>query len=255
MTITVKQILRFPLKGLSADYLSKAALTAGEGIPHDRRFALARASSTVDPENPEWQPKTNFLMLQRNATLATLETRYDEDAETLAVLRNDAVVAEGAINTPEGRSQIENFFYDHLKDEINDPPHLVEMPKGHMFSDHKKTVLSLINMATVRELEKNTGTAIDPIRFRGNIHIDGAEPWAEFDWIDQGISIGSARFKATERIDRCVAANVNPGSGDRSVNVLKVLQKNFGHVDMGIYLEVTEDGEIATGDEVKILGP
>ncbi len=63
MTITVAQICRYPVKGLNAERLARVALSPGEGLPHDRRFALAHGSTVFDP-------KTHFLMLMRDEKLA-----------------------------------------------------------------------------------------------------------------------------------------------------------------------------------------
>ncbi len=34
------------------------------------------------------------------------------------------------------------------------------------------------------------------------------------------------------------------------MNLLKALQRGFGHIDMGVYAEVIGGGEIATGDQI-----
>ncbi len=70
MTITVAEICRYPVKGLNAERLARVLLSPGEGLPHDRRFALAHGSTALDPKAPEWQPKTHFLMLVRDEKLA-----------------------------------------------------------------------------------------------------------------------------------------------------------------------------------------
>ena len=59
MAVTVTDICRYPVKGLSAEHLERVALEPGEGLPHDRRFALAHGATTFDPHNPQWLPKTN----------------------------------------------------------------------------------------------------------------------------------------------------------------------------------------------------
>jgi hypothetical protein len=41
MAATVAAIYRYPVKGLSAERLDRVALTPGECLPHDRRFAIA----------------------------------------------------------------------------------------------------------------------------------------------------------------------------------------------------------------------
>src|SRR5690606_25248736 len=77
MSAEVVRICRYPVKGLSAEDLPGADLDAGKAIPHDRRFALARPGTEFDPANPEWMPKTRFLMLMRDEELAQLRSRFD----------------------------------------------------------------------------------------------------------------------------------------------------------------------------------
>ena len=54
MAISVVQICRYPVKGLSAEDLERVMLTAGQCLPQDRRFALAHAATHFDPTRPEW---------------------------------------------------------------------------------------------------------------------------------------------------------------------------------------------------------
>ncbi len=250
MTMIAAHIHRYPVKGLSAEELDSVELTPGRGVPFDRRFALARASTRIDPDNPEWLPKTSFLMLMRNARLATLTTRFDEAAGTLSVLRDGKKLAGGNITTPVGRALIEDFFSAYMQAEAGGKPRLVESPGEHMFSDHKNAVLSLINLASVRDLERVAGQEIDPVRFRGNVQIEGAEPWAEFGWLGREITIGGARLRVTQRIDRCAAINVDPATGERDMNLVKALKSGFGNIDMGVYARVIEGGTIRPGDEI-----
>ncbi|MBM3346199.1 MAG: MOSC domain-containing protein, partial [Betaproteobacteria bacterium] len=76
MPISVNAIHRYPIKGLSAEPLERVTLATGRCLPHDRRFALARASTVIDPVRPEWLPKTHFFMLMRDERLAELRTRF-----------------------------------------------------------------------------------------------------------------------------------------------------------------------------------
>lgn len=253
MSITVAGINRYPIKGLSAEPLEAADLTAGEGVAGDRRFALALSSARFDTDKPHWLPKTSFLMLMRNERLAALETQFDGDEGILTIRREGKPVARGKITTPVGRAMIEEFFDAYMKGEIAGKPRLVAAPVGHMFSDHQNKVLSIINLATVRDLERVVGQPVDPVRFRANLYLEGADPWAEFDWVDGDIAVGGARLRVTARIDRCAATTVRPGAGVRDINIPKALQRGFGHIDCGVYASVTTDGRIAVGDAVQPL--
>jgi uncharacterized protein YcbX len=130
---------------------------------------------------------------------------------------------------------------------------------GHKFTDGSvispafMRAVSLINLASVRALEERTGGPIHPLRFRANIYVDGLKPWAEMDWVDREVTIGSLRLRGLARTPRCAAVDVNPETAARDTNLPKALKRNFGHVDLGIYLEVLADGAIAVGDRMAVL--
>ena len=92
--------------------------------------------------------------------------------------------------------------------------------EGHSFSDVAKKVVSIINLASVAELENATGAPVDPLRFRGNLHVEGWPAWREFDLLDQEIAIGPRRaLKVVKRIVRCAATEVDPGTGIRDLPI------------------------------------
>ncbi len=251
MAATITQIHRHPVKGLNAEALARVALTPGEGLPHDRRFALAHGSTGFDTQAPEWRPKTQFLMLMRDEKLAQLRIAFDEQTGELAIRRAGKRVVHAKATEPLGRTLIEQFFAGFMGAAARGAPKLLEAP-GHMFSDAREKCLSLINLASVTDLERVMGAAVDPLRFRANIYFEGAPAWAEFDWLGKEIAIGAARLRVTARIDRCAATHVNPETAARDMNVLKALQRGFGHIDMGVYAEVIGGGEIATGDGITV---
>ena len=251
MPIAITEIHRYPVKGLNAESLARVALMPGEGLPHDRRFALAHGSTRFDTQAPEWRPKTQFLMLMRDEKLAQLRVTFDEETGELAIHRAGKRVVRGKATEPLGRSLIEQFFAAFMGTAARGAPKLLEAP-GHMFTDVPEKCLSLINLASVADLERVIRAPVDPLRFRANVYFEGAPAWAEFDWLGKEIGIGAARLRITARIDRCAAANVNPETAARDMNVIKALQRGFGHIDMGVYAEVIGGGEIATGDSFAV---
>ena len=243
MAVTVAKICRYPLKGMSAETLPEVELAPGEPLPHDRRFALALGSTPVDGPRIGWLPKTSFLSLINQKKLAKLRTRFDADSGILTVARGD-------VTTPVGRAIIEEFFAAFMGEGARGRPKLVEAADGDVLSDHPSAVVSIINLASVKDLERVTGKPINPARFRGNIYLEGLDPWAEFDWLGREIAIGGARLEITQRIDRCAATNVDPETADRDLNIPKDLQRGFGHVDLGVYGCVTAAGRVAAGDRL-----
>ena len=249
----IAQIFRYPVKGLSAEPMSSVAVSRGETLPLDRAFALAHGSTQFNAQNPQYLPPSKFLMLKRNEKLAALRSRYIDESKTLVIERDGKQVARGLIDQPVGRKMIEQFFAAYLGDEVRGVPKLLRA-KGHSFSDVPDKCLSLINISSIRELERVMGRHLDPLRFRGNLYFDTGRPWEEFNWCGREIAIegpqGTARLRGVARIERCAATNVDPETGARDANIPKALQAAFDHLDMGIYAEVIEDGVIAAGAEI-----
>ena len=103
-------------KGLSAEAIDRVVLTPGECLPHDRRFAIALGSTRFDPEHPEWLPKTHFIMLMRDETLAQLRTLFDAGRGFLAIAENDRVLLRAQITTAKGCELVAEFFTNFLGD-------------------------------------------------------------------------------------------------------------------------------------------
>ena len=248
---TIRAIYRYPVKGLSAEPLAATALAPGETVTGDRRYAIENGPGGFDPAMPRYLPKQRFLMLMKNERLARLDTRFD-DASCLLVIKQDGKeVARGDLRTPAGRADIEGFFLRFCADELRGPPKLLAA-HGHSFSDVAKKVVSIINVASVGAIEGMVGRAVDPLRFRGNLYVEGWPAWREFDLLGQEVAIGAhARARVVKRIVRCAATNVEPGTGVRDLDVPAALLRNLGHADCGVYAEVTAGGAIVVGDPVE----
>ena len=251
MAIQLQRLCRYPVKGLSAEDLDSVALTAGDGLPEDRRFALAHGADRYQSGRSGWQPKRHFLNLMSNERLAALQTSYDPANGILTVRRNGKQVARGNITQQIGRDLIDQFFAAFMRNESVRSPRLVQSP-GVMFTDAEAKFVSIINLASVRDVERVTRQPVDPIRFRGNLMIEGARPWQEFDWIGCEITLGETRLSVVEPIGRCAATNVDPASGDRDLNIPKTLMSGFGHSNCGVYARVESGGSVTVGDTLSV---
>ncbi|WP_044561945.1 MOSC domain-containing protein [Azospirillum sp. B4] len=254
MTTTVSILHYFPVKGLSAQTLESATLTPGEGLPQDRRFAITHGATTFDVLAPAWRPKNNFLALMRDERLATLDARYDAANCTLVLMRAGKAVARGRIDTPTGRLLIEQFLAAYMKGAAVPPPYKVIEATGHMFSDIAEKAVSLINLASVKDLERVVQAPVDPRRFRGNLLLSGLAPWAERQWVGKRLRVGDVVLEVFKDIRRCAATEVNPVTGERDMAVVKSLMNGYGHVDCGVYARVIEGGTVNPGDTVDVIG-
>jgi uncharacterized protein YcbX len=244
----VKSLYRYPVKGLSPEPLECATLIKDGYFPGDRLFALENGPSGFDPSAPAHQPKIKFLMLMRNAKLASLSTHFDATSRVLTVAGADGAHARGDLGAPEGRAAIEAFVTAFLGEEIRGPVKLLEAPENFRFTDSKSGFVSLLNLASVARIAKAQGAPIDPLRFRANIYLEGLGAWEESKLVGQTLRLGGARLEILKMTDRCAATGVEPGSGRRDMDLLRTLRETFGHVDCGVYARVLESGRIAIGD-------
>ena len=251
MQARIDAIYRYPVKGLSPQRLERTRLAVGATLPADRLYAIENGPIGFDPAAPKYFPKFRFLMLMRNERLAALRTDYDEASHTLVVHYEGREAARGDLQTEAGRATIERFFAEYCAEDLRGPPKVL-FGQNHSFSDVSKKVVSIINLASVVALETAIGVPVDPLRFRGNIHVTGWPAWHEFDLLDSVLSVGNARLKPVKRIERCAATDVDPDTGVRDLTLPKSLMQTFGHTDCGIYAEVIAPGDIAPGDDIAV---
>ena len=252
MTATIASIHRYPVKGLTPEPMPAVTLSPGETLPFDRAYAIENGPGRFDPELPKHLPKIHFLMLMRDERLATLRSSFDPATETLTIQRDGKQVARGQLSAKLGRQMIEQFLAAYMKGELRGAPKIVAAP-GHSFSDVASKCLHVVNLASVRELERVGGRPVDPLRFRANLYLDGLEPWAELKWLDKTLAVGDARLTVFHRTQRCEATNVDPTSGARDMAIPALLQRTWGHGDFGVYAKVETGGRIGTGDTVTVL--
>ncbi|WP_332681693.1 MOSC domain-containing protein [Bosea sp. (in: a-proteobacteria)] len=244
----VASLYRYPVKGLSPERLAGAALASGGYFPGDRLFAIENGPSGFDPAAPVHQPKIKYLMLMRNESLARLKTLHDDASGELVIAQEGREVLRIDPASPEGRERLAVFFEGFMPDELRGRPRLLAAPEGYRFTDSRSGFVSIINLASVADLEARMGVAIDPLRFRGNVLVEGLPAWAENDLVGRELE-GPAglRLQVIKRIERCAATNVDPATGIRDLQIPRALMQAYGHVDCGIYCRVLAGGSLAQG--------
>lgn len=247
----VAGLYRYPVKGFSAEPLQQVVLEPGQTFPGDRRFAIENGGARFDAAAPKHLPKSMFLTLMRNERLATLRTQFVDATETWVIERDGRPVAQGQITSRIGLQLIEQFLAAYLEDELRGPPRIVEAP-GHSFSDVAAKCVHIINLSSVRALERSAGRSIDPKRFRANIIVDGLPPWAELGWVGKSLRAGSCLLDVWDLTGRCAATDVDPETGGRDIAVPALLQRTLGHTSFGVYAKVASGGVISAGDMVAL---
>lgn len=254
----IESLYRYPVKGLTPQPLAAAALSPGRCIPFDRAFALAQGDATLDPRNPAWIPKSNYLCLAKNPATARLRSSFDEDSGLLHIHDPDGDDITSAPFTARGAAALTAYLTSALGDEARygadgKAPQFHHFAQ-HSFCDHQTQVISLIGLGSLAALEAAVGAPREKLRFRANIYIDGAAPWAEFALLGKTLAIGEVTLAVQQRIDRCPATMVNPDTAKKDANPVKELRAHFGHIEMGVYAQVLTGGSIRPGDAIRVAG-
>jgi uncharacterized protein YcbX len=247
MTRHIAAIYRHPVKGFTPERLDHADLAAGAPFPCDRIFAVENGPSGFDPKAPTHISKQKFTALAPIPDVAKARTAYDEASGTLTAHAEGRPDFCGLLAQADGAAAFAAWLQELLGDAARGPLRVVSAP-GHRFMDHPLGHVSIINLATVRDLEARIGRPVDPLRFRGNIYVEGWPAWAESGWTGRELMVGFARVRVVKPIVRCAATHVDPGTAERDMDVVKALFDNYGHMNLGVYVHVTDSGRIALGD-------
>ena len=262
MSAIISSINYCPVKSVSFQSIDRCKIKREIGIVGDRIFAFAKDldsdkvqlfENDPDERKGKWNKvltlknspvlnKYNFLFRENQLTL----TYKDKEILTINVnelsehqlLSNKIIELENSLKEPIVLMKNEEFpFFDtsisNKVDFINS--------------------VSLLNTQSINDFQKKIDKKIEIPRFRGNICVDGTKPWEERKWIGKIIKINNISFKVEKNIPRCVAINLKPTTDDNSLNLLQSLKKTYDHFEMGIYLTPLDDGEINSGDMIKII--
>jgi uncharacterized protein YcbX len=90
-------------------------------------------------------------------------------------------------------------------------------------------------------------------RFRPNVVIDGARPWAEDDWTGRRVRLGDVVLRAAKPCDRCLVTTIDQETGVVGKQPLRVLgqyRRRPGGLLFGMNLIPDRSGVLRVGDAV-----
>lgn len=246
----VAAIFRHVVKGFTPEPLDRVELAPGQGFPHDRIYAVENGPSGYDPEAPVFTPKQKFTVLAAIPQVAQVRTRFDPATGGLSAEAPGKATFAGRLAERGDREAFAAWLAGFLGEAARGALKVVEAKGEFRFTDHPLGQVSIINMASVRDLSAKMGVDLDPLRFRANFYVEGWPAWAENDWTDRDIMLGWARARVFKPIVRCAAIDVDLTAGVRDHDVVKALFDNYGHMFCGIYVRITEAGRVGLGDAV-----
>ena len=261
MSATISSMNYCPVKSVSFQPIEKCQIKKDIGIIGDRIFAFAKdldlEQSKLFEKNPdERKGKWNKVLTLKNFP-ALNKYNFTLKDKKLSLILKDKEILTIDINQPSEREMLSNKISE-LENSLKQPITLMKNDYFPFFdtSISKKVdfvnSVSLLNIQSINDFQKKIEKKIESSVFRGNICIDGIEPWKEREWIGKIIRINGVSFKVEKNISRCVAINLKPKSDDNSFDLLKLLKKTYNHFDMGVYLTALDDGEISIGNQFSL---
>lgn len=252
--INLAKIYRYPFKGFSGQQIASTDLEPGRGIAHDRRYAIT--NGTVN--SGEWAGPRNFFINAVNDGMQKFTIDYREQDHFVRLQNTAGIELAIDLNDPASIDQSNAMLAEFMQPVgvAGDlpPPQIVERQGDTGYWDYTDTPISLINLATVERVAERIGQTVNPERFRGNLLISGLPAWQEFDLLGRKIIVGDAELEVIRPINRCPATSVDPGTGDRNIDMPSAFQDHFGHVYCGMYAKVVKSGAIRELSPISIAG-
>jgi uncharacterized protein YcbX len=252
MTGRIASIYRHPVKGFTPEPLGQAALSPGEPFPCDRLYAVEDGPSGFDPQQPAHISKTRFTVLAKIAQVAAARTAYDEASGVITASAAGYPDIAARLTEDAGREAFAAWLTTLLGPAAQGPLKVIEGPGLHRFTDHRLGQVSIVNLASVRDLGARIGHTLDPLRFRANLYVEGWPAWAENDWVGRTLTLGGVEAQVFKPIVRCAAVSVDPASAQRDLDLVKALFDQLGQVWCGVYVHVVAAGILAVDDIAEV---
>jgi uncharacterized protein len=244
MTGRLALICRHPIKGHGRETLASVRLLAGECLPWDRHWAVAHDAAKL---SDGWSPCANFARGAKAPALMAIDSVLDEATGVVTLTHPDRGAITFRPDDPADLSRFLDWVRPLNPTNRAQPARIVSAGRGMTDSDFPS--VSILSLSSLADLSARMGRDLSAHRFRGNLWLDGAAPFAEFDWIGRDIRIGGATLRINERITRCKATTVDPATGHPDADTLAGLEAAYGHQDFGVYATVIDGGTVALNDE------
>ena len=255
MNCKISSIHYCPVKSVSFQSIQSCEISKQRGIANDRIFAFSRnvdlEKAKLIEKNPNERKLNNFLTLKNSPVLNKYNFTYENNKLNLTL--NDEEVISILTDDPNERLLLSNKLME-LENSLPKPILLLKNLEFPFYdTSHSNNVfnsMSLINLNSIKDFEKQINKKVEFERFRANFYVDGIDAWEERNWIGKIIKINNISFKVEKNIQRCVAINLKPKTDDNAFNLLQSLKKTYNHFDMGIYLSALDSGKIEVGNKI-----
>lgn len=252
----------YPIKSCAGIAVTAARVSA-RGLEHDRRWMV-----TDDHDRFLSQRTLPELALVRTAIAGVgfIVTREGLPPLALPPLWSDGARLEVDIwddRVPAARHDAGSDWFTRA---LGRPVRLVCMPDdsrraverdyarpGDLVSFADGYPLLVVNRASFDDLNGRSEFRTDVRRFRPNLVVDGAAPWAEDGW--RALRIGALTLRTPKPCARCTIPGVDPDSAAITKEPLRTLAKlrtRDHQAWFGVNAIPDGEGALTVGDEVEV---
>ena len=219
---------RFPVKSMGAERLDSVEVTT-EGLLGDREWAVYGADGKLA------SGKHTRRFRRMDPVFELVAGRVGDD--TLVTLPGGRSVVAG---TPEADTLLSRHFGERVA---------LRRESDVMHQD--AAAFSLVGTATLVELGRHEGDGrpLDPRHLRANVVVATDEPYAEESWVGSEVTVGGARVRFTEPIERCRMVGVAQVGLPERPGMLRAISDHHGLM-AGVYASVVHPGTIRLGDDM-----
>ena len=204
MSTKITSINYCPVKSVSFQSIKNCKIKKNTGIIGDRIFAFAKDLDSEQARFFEKSPderkgKWNKILTLKNSPALNKYNFVFKDEKLTLTLKNKEILSID-INQSSEREALSNKISE-LESSLKQPITLMKNDDFPFFdtSISKKVdfvnSVSLLNIQSINDFEKKVNKKIESSIFRGNICVDGMDPWKEREWVGKIIKINNVSFK------------------------------------------------------------
>jgi hypothetical protein len=260
--VRLSAISVYPVKSCRGLAVSQAEVTR-RGLRHDRRFMIVDESGAFMTQRdfPEMThlraalDGERLLLRHRDAGELTLPLALDAGPrrEVQVWSSRVAAIVHAAGSEWVSRALGRRCQLVYMPDDVERPVNPMRGRPGDVVSFADGYPFLLAGQASLDDLNRRIGAPLPMERFRPNLVVEGAEPFAEDQW--PSVRIGDVTFRNAKPCDRCVLTTVDPESGTKGPEPLRTLATYRawdGSVWFGVNLIAEHTGVVRVGDPIVV---
>jgi uncharacterized protein YcbX len=220
---------RFPVKSMGGERLAQVDVGV-TGLVGDREWAVYGADGKLASGK-------HSRRFRRMDPVFDLVARREGEA-TLVVLPHGAELVAGAPAT-----------CGPLGAHFGEP---VWLRREREIMHQDQAPLSIVGTATLAELGRHEGDGrpVDPWHLRANVVVQTDGSYAEESWVGREVTVGAARVRVTEPIQRCRMVGVAQVGLPERPRMLQAIAEHHGMM-AGVYAKVLAPGTVSVGEWVR----